>query len=405
MKIKPFHKLAVIGLIITVVSCANQKITTDQDPSEVFNANFILEKMNRVNHYRLQNPWTDKEDYNWKRGTYYTGVMAAYQATGDIQYLKQANSWGEKYGWDIPEVEMSWDASGVNVLTCAQTWLESYMIEPYKEKVEPVIAHLDAPDNPKNPVTKPDTWYHESGRRYVDGLFTGPPALAMLYSITGDQKYVDWLEAMFWDVHKHLYDQDANLYYRDYRFDSDNKDKVPKKYFRPDSVPRPHARETYAYQLTPNGKKVFWSRGNGWAFAGIARILKYLPNDYPGRDNYLSVFTDMAKSLKDRQSEDGYWRMNLDDPEDYPYPETSGTAFFTYGMAMGINNGWLPSDDYRHLVEKAWKALGDAVSPEGKVQWGQPVAGGPYRIYQEDSHEYVSGMFLLAASEIYKMYE
>ena len=70
---------------------------------------------------------------------------------------------------------------------------------------------------------------------------------------------------------------------------------------------------------------------------------------------------------------------------------------------MGISSGWLPAADFAPVVEKSWKALYESVSPEGKVQWGQPVGAAPYRVYQEDSHEYVSGMFLLAASEIFKM--
>lgn len=381
-----------------------QVTSSGLDSGDLFNRDFISGMMKKVNRYQLQNPWTGREDYNWIRGTYYTGVMAAYQATGDQQYLEQCNRWGKAYDWGIPPVKQNAGASGVNVLTCTQTWLESYLIEPDEAKIRPVITHLLAPDT-KNPVNQSDTWYFESGRRYADGLYTGPPALALLYKITGEERYANWLESCFWDVHTHLYDREAGLYYRDQRFDPENQDSIPEKYLRPDSIPRQEARRTYVYQYTPNGKKVFWSRGNGWVFAGIARILNYLPDDYPEQDKYLRVFTEMAESLKQRQPEDGYWRMNLDDPEDYPYPETSGTAFFTYALAMGINKGWLPAEAYRPVVEKAWKALCGAVSPEGKVQWGQPVGGGPYRICREDSHEYVSGMFLLAASELYKMYK
>lgn len=377
-------------------------ISSSQDTSDIFDKDYVLRIMKKVNNYQFNNPWTDKEDYNWIRGTYYTGVMAAYQATGDKQYLKQANRWGEKFNWNIQPIRMNSGGSGVNVLTSAQTWLESYMLEPDIKKIHPVIEYLITPYW-KNPVNRPYKWHFEGGRRYVDGLYTGPPALAMLFKITGKQKYADWLEFVFWDVHNQLYDEDTELYYRDYRFNSKYKDKVLEKYYRPDSISRENARSSYVYQYSPNGKKVLWSRGNGWAFAGIARILKYLPVDYPERNKYLKIFKEMAESLKDRQLDDGYWRMNLDDPEDYSKPETSGTAFFIYGMAMGINNDWLSSDEYQKVVEKGWKALCNAVSPEGKVQWGQPVGAGPYQIYQEDSHEYVSGMFLLAASEIYKL--
>jgi hypothetical protein len=34
---------------------------------------------------------------------------------------------------------------------------------------------------------------------------------------------------------------------------------------------------------------------------------------------------------------------------------------------------------------------------------GQPEAGAIFIVKQEDSHEYISGTFLLAASEVYKL--
>ena len=70
---------------------------------------------------------------------------------------------------------------------------------------------------------------------------------------------------------------------------------------------------------------------------------------------------------------------------------------------MGINNGILNKEVYLPVIKKSWAGLVSAVSAEGKVQWGQLVGSGPYKVLQEDSHEYVSGIFLLAASEMYKL--
>ena len=111
----------------------------------------------------------------------------------------------------------------------------------------------------------------------------------------------------------------------------------------------------------------------------------------------------MAEELKKRQQPDGFWYPNLADPKDYGTKESSGTAFFNYGIAWGINNGILPRDKYLPVIEKSWKALVSVVSDEGKVQWGQLVGASPYKILKDDSHEYVTGMFLLAASEMYKI--
>ena len=362
---------------------------------------FIKSIIDQVNGYQFSHPWT-KTDDNWIRGTYYTGVMAIYQATGDEKYLQQCNAWGQKHHWQIPKLRPEQKASGVNLLTCGQTWLESYLVEKDKNKIEPIIAHLEDTAI-RNPVSTPLFWYYESGLRYVDGLFTGPPALAMLYKITEDEKYLDWMDACFWDVYGRLFDIEEGLFFRDVRYTLNYPGETKEYFLRPDSIPYDEMRRSYGYQQTKNGKKVIWSRGNGWALAGLARILKYMPASHVNYERYKAVFTQMAASLKKRQQPNGFWYPNLADPNDYGSMESSGTAFFTYGLAWGINNGILLENEYLPVVKKSWEALVSVVSDEGKVQWGQLVGSSPYKIMQEDSHEYVTGTFLLAASEVYKM--
>lgn len=356
----------------------------------VFDKESVKVIMDKVNTYQLENPWKDFDD-NWIRGTYYAGVMACYQATGDKKFIEQCDALGNKLKWQIPALKPDQKASGVNLLTLGQTWLESYMVRKKKYKIEPLIAHLENPAF-RNPVSSPLEWYFEGGRRYVDGLFTGPPTLAMLYSITKDEKYLAWMETCFWDVYGSLFDLNENLFYRDHRFFPDCMEERKKD-----------ANWKGNHQVTAKGEKVIWSRGNGWAFAGIARILKYLPSNHPSYKRYELVFRNMAQSLKDRQSAEGFWFPNLADPDDFPVKETSGTSFFIYGFAYGINSGILDKNEYLPVVEKAWSSVYNAVSVEGKIQWGQRVGDRPIMIKQEDSHEYVSGTFLLAASEVYKL--
>jgi unsaturated rhamnogalacturonyl hydrolase len=367
---------------------------------DIFTKKFIGEIMERVNSYQLANPWSE-DDYNWIRGTYYTGVMACYQATGNKKYLIQSNTWGEKYMWGIPSIPDDASESGANLMTCSQTWLESYMVDNKDYKIKPAIEHLEMPGI-KNPANSPRSYYFEDGRRYVDALFVCPPAFAMLSKITKDHKYLEWMDSFFWDVYGNLYDVKDHLFYRDFRFKPEFEGTGQQPVI-PTYIKYEDSRESYAYQKTKNGKKVFWSRGNGWAFAGIARILKYLPEEYGNYNKYKEVFSEMAAELKKRQQSDGFWYPNLDDPEDYGSKESSGTSFFTYGLAWGINNGILSSEEYSPVVEKAWTGLVSVVSTEGKVQWGQHVGFSPHKILEEDSHEFVAGMFLLAASEIYKL--
>lgn len=368
----------------------------------IYLKSFIISICNKVNDYQYSHPWRESDD-NWIRGTYYTGVMAIYQATGDKKFLEQCDYLGKDQNWQIPSLEPNSSGSGVNLLTFAQTWLESYMVNKNDSKITFIIDHLE--DSAiKNPVSNPLEWYYENGRRYVDGLFTGPPALAMLYSITKDKKYLNWMDACFWDVYGALFDLKEGLFYRDIRYMPGYIGKIGESDIMPDSIIYEEARKSHIYQKTKTDKKVIWSRGNGWAIAGLARILKYLPVDYANYERYKAVYSKMALELKKRQQQDGFWYPNLVDPNDYGIKESSGTGFFTYSIAWGINNGILSREEFLPVVKKSWTALISVVSDEGKVEWGQLVGSSPFKIEQEDSHEYVTGTFLLAASEIYKLF-
>ena len=171
----------------------------------------------------------------------------------------------------------------------------------------------------------------------------GLPAFAMLGKLDDNNSYFDRMYELF-DHNKTklgLYDAMAHLYYRD------------TSYIYPD-------------KQTPNGKKVFWSRGNGWALGALARILRELPATDPARAEYVTTFKQMSAALKAVQRSDGFWNMSLYDPDHYPGPETSGTALFVYGMAWGINNGLLSKTTYKPVVAKAWNAMvTTAVHPDG----------------------------------------
>jgi rhamnogalacturonyl hydrolase YesR len=74
-----------------------------------------------------------------------------------------------------------------------------------------------------------------------------------------------------------------------------------------------------------------------------------------------------------------------------------------FGLAAGINRGWLDRETYLPSTVKGWEGLVDVLSPEGKVQWSQPVADHPFATAQEDTRAYTQGTFLLAAAEMYKL--
>ncbi len=117
-----------------------------------------------------------------------------------------------------------------------------------------------------------------------------------------------------------------------------------------DSIQRPNGL-FYHHETAP----FFWCRGNGWMAAGSADLLTYLPENNPNRARILQEYRKMMATLKSYQNEEGLWRQLIDESD--TWTETSGSAMFTYAMAIGVKNGWLDAKEYAPVVRKAWLAL------------------------------------------------
>jgi rhamnogalacturonyl hydrolase YesR len=211
---------------------------------------------------------------------------------------------------------------------------------------------------------------------WCDALFMAPPAMALATAATGDRRYLDQMDRLFWKTTDYLFDKDESLYYRDSR---------------------------YFDTREPNGRKTFWSRGNGWVIAGIARVLQYAPHDFASRPKYVELFKAMAKKVATLQGPDGYWRTSLLDPDALPLPETSGTGFYTYALAWGVNEGLLDRATYEPVILRGWQALARAVHTDGKLGYVQPVGAAPGATTAEMTEIYGAGALILAGSEVVKL--
>lgn len=325
----------------------------------------IRTAMVRVFRWQVTHPVEINAQNNnlWARAAFYTGVMAAYQATGDGQYLRQALDWAEGRGWKIGDRPRHADDQSPG-----QTFLELYLLKREPRMIAHTLSTLDAMAASPRPGRE-DWWW-------CDALFMAPPVLARLYNATGDRKYLDFLHRMWWDTTDFLFDPAEGLYYRDKSF-----------------IGKPDA----------DGKKVFWARGNGWVMAGTVRVLQYLPKDDPVRRRYLDLLRKMAVSISHVQGKDGLWRPSLLNPRQAPVPETSGTGFFCYALAWGINNGVLDRKTYLPVVRKAWRGLIGSVREDGKLGWVQQIGMAPAKVTADDNQEYGAGAFLLAGSEMLKL--
>jgi unsaturated rhamnogalacturonyl hydrolase len=351
----------------------------------------VIDDMVLVNDYWI-NGHSDSGDNKWARATYFEGNMAMYKVYPDQKYYNYAHSWAVKHNWKLNGGDSTRHADN----QCAgQTYLElhSYDPQPYK------IAHIKASiDNMVNSTKDNDWWW-------VDALQMAMPVFARFGDMYDDNKYY----RKMWDLYHHTkYEHGGHGLY------SDNADFAGGYHSYGDYLWWRDA----AYdppETSPNGDRVYWSRGNGWVVAAHVRTLEYLPETDPHYDEYLQTLLDMAASLKDRQLASGFWPVNLDDPAHsttvHPNwtdtPETSGTAFFTYAIAWGINNGYLDDATYRPVVAKAWNAMvSTAVHPNGKLGWVQGVGKEPESsqpVTYESTADFGVGAFLLAGSEVVKM--
>jgi rhamnogalacturonyl hydrolase YesR len=207
---------------------------------------------------------------------------------------------------------------------------------------------------------------------WCDALFMAPPAMVELSRQTGDMRYRDFAMREFWATTDFLFDPVEHFYYRDSRFFDRRDDKQ---------------------------RKQFWSRGNGWVFAGMARIIPMLPRGSADRLRMEALFVRMADKLAGLQKPDGYWAPSLLAPENAP-PESSGTGFYTYGMAWGVKAGLLPRARFEPVARKGWAAMARAVQPDGRLGWVQQVSDRPEKVEAGDTQYYGVGAFLLAATAI-----
>ncbi len=364
---------ALLAGLALLGGCATAPATQLPAPQEV------VAVIDKVNTYWQAN--TPAREWSfWNVAAYHTGNMEAYRITGKQAYLDYSLEWAKHNQWqgakstDKSQWKLTYGETDDHVLfgdwqICFQTYADLYQLE--KDPVR--IARAREVMEYQMSTARNDYWW------WADGLYMVMPVMTKLYKITGNPQYLEKLHAYFQYSNGIMYDQDEKLYYRD-------------------------ARYVYPAHKSVNGRKDFWARGDGWVFAGLAKVLADLPQDAPHREEFVRKFQGMAAALKKAQQEEGYWTRSLLDPQHAPGPETSGTAFFTYGFLWGMNNGLLDRAGYGPVARKGWDYLVRvALQPDGKVGYVQPIGDRaiPGQVVDRNSTAHFGvGAYLLAAAEM-----
>jgi unsaturated rhamnogalacturonyl hydrolase len=335
----------------------------------------VVRVLRRVNDHWI-GASTDPGDNKWARATYFNADLALYRLTRERRYLDYARGWAEKWSYALNTGVTTRHADN----QCAgQAYLDLYEIEPAQSKIAAIEESLRLMVEGPDPAKDDDWWW-------VDALHMAMPPFARVGRLLGDTRYWTKMDALYSHTKsveggKGLYNPADALWWRDKRF----------------VLPGGTA--------SPNGKNVYWSRGNGWAIAAFAKVLQTLP---PARAReYGARLTAMAAALRKVQRSDGFWNVNLADPEHLPGPETSGTAFFTYGIAYGIRSGLLDRHTYLPVVARAWNGMvTKAVHPDGVLGWVQGVGYAPESsqpITYDSTADFGVGGFLLAGTEVARL--
>lgn len=312
----------------------------------------------------------------WTRAVYYEGLMALYSIYPQQKYFQYMYDWGEAHKWTPRDGNTTRDADNY---CCSQLYIDMYRIAREWRMIQNAKVNADMLVN----TPQVNDWW------WVDAIQMGMPVLAKLGAETGNEKYFDKM----WDMYEYtrnrhgengMYNPKEGLWWRDHDFDPPYKE--------------------------PNGKNCYWSRGNGWVYAALVRVLDEIPTNEKHRTDYVNDFLAMSKALKDCQRSDGFWNASLHDETNYGGKETSGTSLFVYGMAWGVRHGLLDRKEYLPILLKAWNAMiKDSVHSNGLLGYVQGTGKEPKDsqpvTYDKipDFEDFGVGCFLLAGTEVYKL--
>lgn len=317
----------------------------------------------------------------WDNAAYFTGNMEVYRLTGKAEYYQYSDRWCSHNGWmgaksgDKSKWKYQWYGEGDDFVLfgdwqiCFQTYLDMYHLVPEDFKVaraREVMSYECA-------LEDTHFWW------WADALYMAMPVMTKMYLLTGEEMYLDKLYENFLWSDSLMWDAEAQLYYRD------------GKYIWP------------KVKTSCDGGKSFWARGDGWVLAGLAKVLADMPRDYRHRDIFVQRYQQLAEGVARCQQEGGYWSRSMLCEGDAPGPETSGTAFFCYGLEWGVNHGYLSREKYGPTIERAWNYLyNTALQQDGSIGYVQPIGEKPDPTKIVDSHSqapFGTGAWLLAACE------
>ena len=372
------RRLLIAIFILSTLSLQARNWTVDE----------VKDVVRKVNTYWQTNNPAEVRSF-WDNAAYHTGNMEAYRLFSEEggqrkeegeRMLDYSIRWAEHNQWmgaTEPDPE-KWKykkyGEGQDYVLfgdwqiCFQTYIDLYYFSMDEKKVARAkeVMGYEADSRVH------DYWW------WADALYMVMPVMTKMYKLTGERKYLDKLYENILYSDSIMLDYETGLYFRDGKY-------------------------VYPKHKTASGKKDFWARGDGWVLAGLAKVLQDMPETYVRQPFFVEKFTRMAHAVKALQQLEGHWTRSMMDPRQAPGYETSGTAFFCYGLLWGVNHGKLSKKEFGPTIEKAWNYLTTiALQKDGKVGYVQPIGERAIPGQTVDANSQANfgvGAFLLAACE------
>jgi unsaturated rhamnogalacturonyl hydrolase len=341
-----------------------------------------------ANYWIANDPWLPGvADQDWTGSTLMNGYLALYQATGNKTYLNYATTYATHYNYTLDGSDTQTFGDDYAI---GETYFRLYQIGGSTNSN--IIAHIKSDIDYQTGLGSSGYTYWA----YTDELNMGAPSFALVSALENSSAVSAHMYQMYLHLKTtqnsglNLWNTTDHLWYRD---------------------------------TSQENPKMYWSRAEGWACLMHAKMLQTLPSSDPHYAEYLSTFQQQMAAIIAVQRSDGMWNVDLANANDYPGPESTGSACFLYGLAYGIRTGVLSSATYTPALVKAWNGFVNvAVHPSSDPTPGmlgyiqgtgsepssrQPVnydntnvnhTGGDNR-----NGDYGYGLFLLGASELSKI--
>jgi rhamnogalacturonyl hydrolase YesR len=190
-------------------------------------------------------------------------------------------------------------ANGEGVLFAAQATGDPFFRDGARRMLEYLIKTA--------PRTADGTLYHidHKPQVWIDSMYMAPPFLAAAGAPAEAVKQIEGFRRVLWNkqdrLFSHIWDDGKKAFER----------------------------------------KAYWGVGNGWAAAGMTRVIGALPGAMTGeKERLVGYVREVVDGCLEHRRSDGLFHDVVDDPK--TFVETNLAQMLSYAIFRGIKGGWLP---------------------------------------------------------------